>query len=252
MEQKTLPRARRKLKKFIKKEKLEKRKIRIFFKTLTPEQAIGRPARQDYPIIKGEEKVIQAVFENSKAHVFTDAPVDFSGTVEEIINLSPDSNRHRAIFLATLNVILKYKGIIENTLHCKDEEPENCAGEIARHILEKHGKITVGLIGLNPAILEELVSVFGKKNVKVTDLDKKNICKNKFGVKVMDGSKSTLKLVKESNLVLLTGTTLVNGTFEHIYNRIKKHDKNYIIYGVTCAGVCQLLGLNRLCFYGKS
>jgi uncharacterized protein (DUF4213/DUF364 family) len=61
----------------------------------------------------------------------------------------------------------------------------------------------------------------------------------------------TEKLVQESDMVLVTGTTLVNGTFERIWGAIQKYNKDYLIYGVTSAGVCSLAGLNRICPYGR-
>ncbi len=66
-----------------------------------------------------------------------------------------------------MNAVLKHCRIIETTLHCKDEDPERCAVEISTHIYDKLGIKKVGLIGLNPAILEALSKTFGAKNVRV-------------------------------------------------------------------------------------
>lgn len=225
--------------------------VSVLVKTLTPEEAIGQPGRRDFPIIEGKERVIEAEFSGTKAHVFTDSPGEFIGNIEEIIKLNLDSNKARAIFIATLNAVLKKIGLIENTIHCKDEEPEKCAKEIAEYVLAKWGKIKIGLIGLNPAIAESLVSVFGKENIKLTDRNKKNIGLNKFGVDIWDGDKDTERLIRESEAVILTGTTMANGSFDGIYSYIQQYNKNYLIYGVTAAGICNLLELDRVCFYGR-
>ncbi len=84
-----------------------------------------------------------------------------------------------------------------------------------------------------------------------TDLNGKNIGSVKYGVNVWDGKTMTERLVKESDLVLMTGTTLVNGTFEKIWSAIQQYKKDYLVYGVTSAGVCSLTGVNRICPYGR-
>jgi uncharacterized protein (DUF4213/DUF364 family) len=157
----------------------------------------------------------------------------------------------RAIFIATMNAVLKHCKIIETTLHCKDEEPERCADEIASHIRNTVGSKKIGLVGLNPAIFDALSTTFGADNVHITDLNRKNIGSVKYGVHVWDGITMTEKLVEESDIVLMTGTTLVNGTFDRIWSAARQYDKDYLVYGVTSAGVCSLTGLNRICPYGR-
>ncbi|NTU65390.1 MAG: hypothetical protein HGB05_18805, partial [Chloroflexi bacterium] len=140
-------------------------------------------------------------------------------------------SRARAIFIATMNAVLKHLKIVETTLHCRDEEPERCAIEIASHIRNTVGSKKVGLIGLNPAILEALSRTFGPENVRITDLNRQNIGSVKYGVDVWDGNAMTEKLVEDSDLVLMTGTTLVNGTFDRIWSSIRRHNKDYLVYG---------------------
>ena len=62
----------------------------------------------------------------------------------------------------------------------------------------------------------------------------------------------TEELIKQSNVILITGTTLVNGTFDHIMHCIQNFRKDYLIYGVTGAGICKLMGLNSICPYSGS
>jgi len=225
--------------------------VYVLVKTLSPEEAIGIPGRRDFPIVEGKERVVEADFQGAKAHAFTDAPKEFIGKLEEIISMPLTDSGERAIFVATMNAVLKHCKIIETTLHCKDEEPERCAVEIASHIRNKVGSKKVGLIGLNPAILEQLSRTFGAENVRITDLNRKNIGSVKYGVTVWDGNTMTEKLVQESDIVLMTGTTLVNGTFNRIWSAIRQYRKDYLVYGVTSAGVCSLTGLNRICPYGR-
>ena len=174
------------------------------------------------------------------------------GDLKTVLNLPLASNRERSIYVATLNAILKYLSLIENTIHCKDEDPERCGKEIASQLLKRWGKVKVGFIGLNPAIAENLIETFGAENVRITDLNKLNIHSFKYGVKVWDGNAMTEELIKQSDVILITGTTFINGTFDHIMLCVQHYRKDYLIYGVTGAGICKLMGLDRICPYSRS
>jgi uncharacterized protein (DUF4213/DUF364 family) len=224
----------------------------IFVKTLTPEEAIGEPGRRDFPIILGKERVLEAEVFGARAHAFTDSPGEFMGNLRAILNLSLTSNRERCIYVATLNAVLKYLNLIEKTIHCRDEDPERCGKEIASQLLERYGKTKVGLIGLNPALAENLIETFGVENVRITDLNKQNIHSFKYGVNIWDGNEMTGELIKHSNVILITGTTLVNGTFDNIMLCVRNFRKDYLIYGVTGVGICKLMGLNSICPYSGS
>ncbi len=226
--------------------------IRVLVKALTPEEAIGSQGRRDFPIILGKERVMEAEFAGARAHVFSDSPKEFIGKLADVVDLPLDSNGHRAIFAGVLNAVLRYLDWTEKTLHCRDEEPEQCAVEIAAFMKCKYHDATVGLVGLNPAIAESLSDALGPGNVKVTDLNPDNVGKLKYGIEIWDGRTRTEDLVKVSDVVLLTGTTLVNGTFDALMREIRRQGKEYLIYGVTSSGVSALMGLNRICPCGRA
>jgi uncharacterized protein (DUF4213/DUF364 family) len=226
--------------------------VSVLVKTLTPEEAIGAPGRRDFPIILGKERVVEAEVLGTRAHAFTDSPGEFVGNLKGVLHLPLTSNRERSIYVATLNATLRYLNLIEKTIHCRDEDPERCGEEIASELLKRWGKVKVGFIGLNPAIAENLTETFGAEHVRITDLNKQNIHSFKFGVKVWDGNELTEQLVKQSDVILITGTTFVNGTFDDIMHCIQNHRKYYLIYGVTGAGICKLMGLNRICPYSRN
>jgi len=224
--------------------------VTVIARPLTPEEAIGNPERRDFPIIEGKERVIEAAVFESKGHAYTDSPKQYAGTVKDVYELPMTTNQNRAVYLATMNAVLRHLEISHGTVHCRDEEPEQCAKEMAEYILKEYGKVKVGLIGLNPAIAEMLVHAGGAENVRITDLNRDNIRSYKFGVEVWDGRGDTEDLVRDSDLIVITGTTMVNGTFDRILEYIEKYNKNYFVYGVTCAGICSLTGINRVCPYG--
>ncbi|HPJ93694.1 MAG TPA: DUF364 domain-containing protein [Deltaproteobacteria bacterium] len=253
---KTLPRhdiieaSKEQFREIIRKNNLQNKPVAITAKTLTPEQAIGNPGRRDYPIIEGKERMIEAEFFDACGHAFTDSPINFVGYLEDVLQLQTDSNQYRAIYLATLNAVLRYLGLIQGTVHCKNDEPEHCAWRIAGHIRENWGRVRIGLIGLNPAVAEQLVKTFGSENVLITDLDRKNIGIEKYSVEIWDGRSRTEELIRLSDVVLATGTTLGNGSFDLIWELIQEHEKPYLFYGVTVAGISGIMGINRICPYG--
>src|SRR4030042_3581738 len=203
-----LEKSRVQLAEIITKNRLLDAHVSVLVKTLTPEEAIGVPGRRDFPIILGKERVVEAKVLGAKAHAFTDSPGEFVGDLKEVLNLPLASKRERSIYVATLNATLKYLNLIENTIHCKDEDPERCGKEIASQLLKRWGKVRGGFIGLNPAIAENLNETFGIENVRITDLNKQNVNSSKYGVMIWDGNEMTEKLIKQSDVILITGTTL--------------------------------------------
>ena len=246
-----LERTRTRIREIAEKEHLLHVDVTVLARPLTPEEAIGNPGRRDFPIIIGKERVIEATLLGSKGHAYTDSPQEFLGTLNDVLNLELNTNQNRAIYVATINALLGSLKMADKKVHCKDNEPEECALEIADSLLKKYGRTDVGLIGLNPAIAERLVDTFGPDHVRITDMSRDNIGQRRFGVEIWDGNERTEDLIDASNVVIFTGTTLVNNTFSQIWDRIQAHGKNYVVYGVTAAAVSNLLCFERICPRGR-
>lgn len=225
--------------------------VRVLARPLTPEEAIGNPGRRDFPILEGVERVIEATVEGSRGQAFTDTAREFDGRLVDVIESALDNNANRANYAAALNATLRHLKRLEATLHCRDDDPETCGAEIARTIERRFGRVRVGLIGLNPAIAESLARTFGPGNVTITDLNPANIGRKRFGVEVWDGRTRTGDLVAAADVVIYTGTTLVNDTFDAIRSEISSKGKSGIVFGVTAAGVCELLGYERICPFAR-
>ncbi len=182
---------------------------------------------------------------------YTQAPSEFEGSLEEIFRLSLDDIRNRGLFIASLNAVMRYIYPDLTTVHCKDNEPEECAEEIA-NFLETLAPKKIGMIGLQPAMLEALTKKFGASSIACLDRDEDNTGKEKFGVTIEFGDNdSTQKLFLNSDLVLATGSTVVNGSLVDIINLSNSTNTPLYLYGTTVAGTAKLLGLKRLCFRSK-
>ncbi len=222
--------------------------VKVTVGALTPKQAIGSPARRDFPLLHGREVMIEAQVLGSCGQAFTDSPRDFIGSLNDVIALEMDTNRNRAIFTATLNAVAAHLGIATGTRHCRNEEPEECGREIAKHIMGDSGRVKIGLVGLQPAILDNLVHTFGAEYVRCTDLNTENIGTKKYGVEIRDGMTDTGKMIEWCDIVLVTASAINNNTFDEIREKAEKERKRLIVFGVTGAAAAVLLGLERLCF----
>jgi hypothetical protein len=217
-------------------------KVKIKARPLTVDEAIGNPESDDFPLQKGKERLMQAEFRGSKGQGFTDQYGDFEGTLEEIVNMGFENNYRRAIFIATLNASLRYLNKINGTIHCRDQEPVECAVALADHIEKKYGDVKVLQVGYQPRMLEVLSSRY---SMRILDLDPDNIGEQRYNITV-EGPDGTDEAIKWADLLLVTGTTLVNGTIETFFN-----SGPLLFYGTTIAGAAYLMGWDRFCAKGR-
>ena len=208
---------------------------------LSPEEAIGNPEDKDYPLVVGKERMMQAEFRNSLGQAFTDMYGNFSGRLSEITTMELKDNFRRAIFISSLNAVMRYLGFITKTTHCKDDEPRQCSYELARYIEEKYGHPKIAMVGLQPRFVEALSKKF---ELRVTDMDQANIGTEKFGCTI-HGPQMTGENLEWCDVALVTGTTIVNNTIDQFMI-----SKPVVYYGVTISGAAKLLGLNHFCYFG--
>jgi uncharacterized protein (DUF4213/DUF364 family) len=240
------------LEKIIENKKLKESSLTIRARGLEPEEAIGSPKRKDYPLLQGKEVMIEAEFKGAFGQAFTDHPVDFNGSLNEVLKLDLENTANRALNVAALNAVLKYLNIAEKTVHCRDEKPESCADEIAEYIKEDfNNPYKILLIGLQPAILDSLVSNFRNSQIKVTDLNSDMIGKEKSGIKIFDGKRMNKKFIKDADFILCTGSVIVNGSINELLSKFEKYNKKYFFFGNTISGTAVLNQLPHLCFYGS-
>jgi len=231
---------------------LGRESVRVVVGPLSAAQAIGHPERQDYPLLEGKEVMMEAEVRGSFGQAFTDRPRSFEGSVEDVQRLTLDTSDNRAVFISTLNAVACHVGIARGTRHCRDDDPETCGAEIASRLFRDFGRIRIGLVGFQPAMLAHLTERFGAGNVRCTDLSAANIGSCKCGVGIEDGRTDTGKVIDWCDLLLVTGSAIVNATFDEIYAQaVTSRRKPLVVFGVTGAGAAALLGLERVCPFAR-
>ena len=208
---------------------------------LSSEEAIGNPEDKDYPLITGRERLMQAEFRECFGQAFTDMYGNFSGQLSDVVTMDLTNNFRRAIFISSLNAVMRYLGLVDKTGHCRDNEPRQCSYELVKYIEENYGHPKIAMVGLQPRMVEALSPKF---ELKVTDLDQDNIGNEKFGV-MIQGPDETTENFEWCDIALVTGTTVANDTIDQF-----RLAKPVVFYGITIAGAAKLLGLNHWCRFG--
>jgi hypothetical protein len=224
------------------KHQLMDRPVQVTARALSVEEAIGDPEADDYPLQQGRERLMQADFLGSSGQAFTDRYGNYQGLLRDIIDMPLTNNYRRAIFVATLNAVLRHLNLTDRTIHCHDKEPGECATELADYIAQEYGPVKITQIGFQPAMVEALGRNF---SLRVLDLDPDNIGREKRGVRI-EGPDTAAAAIAWADLLLVTGTTIVNGTIEPFLT-----GKPVLFYGTTIAGAADLMGWRRFCARGK-
>jgi hypothetical protein len=221
---------------------LEAEDVIIKARPLTPEEAIGNPEDKDYPLITGRERMMQAELRNTCGQAFTDMFGNYSGKLIDIAQSDLKNNYRRAIFISSLNTTMRYLGLVDKTVHCKDNEPRECSTQLVEYIKNKYGHPKIAMVGLQPRMVESLVKNF---EIRVTDMDAANINSEKFGT-VIRSPQMTGEHINWCDLIVVTGSTIVNDTIKDFLI-----GKPVIFYGVTISGAAKLLGWDTFCHCGR-
>ena len=210
---------------------------------LTPEEAIGKPDRKDYPLLNGKEIMMEARFRDGIGQAFTDQPGRFEGTLGDVLRLPFDTNFQRAVFVATLNAVMRSVNQVGETIHCKDKEPGICAEKLPEYIEKHYGRPKIAFIGFQPALIQSLHDA--GFDLRVTDLNPDNIGNIRCGVRIEHASLNA-EHIRWADITLSTGSVLVNDTYLPL-----QQEKPVIYYGVTAAGLATLFDFPRICFCGR-
>ncbi len=210
--------------------------LRVRCRILDSVEAIGSPEDRDYPILRGREHMVEAVFDGARGQAFVDEFENLEGPVERLLEMNIDTNARRAIFIAGLNAVFRRCGRCEQTVHCRDDEPRDCAKRL-REIVPQGERVL--LAGLQPRFLEELSQT---NVVRAVDLDPGNIGKRLFGVEV-ESADATADAIAWCDRIVATGSTIVNGTIATFLDS----GKPVLFFGVTISAAAEVLGLDTFC-----
>jgi len=175
---------------------------------LSPEAAIGNPEDKDYPLITGVERLMQAEFRGALGQAFTDMYGNFNGKLSDIVEMDFRNNFRRAIFISSLNAVMRYLRLITKSIHCKDNEPRECSYELVKYVERNYGRPRIAFVGFQPRMVEALSPKF---ELRVTDMDQDNIGTEKFGT-IIHSPEKTEENLNWCDIALVTGTTIVNDT----------------------------------------
>ncbi|NYT03043.1 MAG: hypothetical protein GKC10_09860 [Methanosarcinales archaeon] len=210
---------------------------------LSTGEAMGHPGREDFPLLRGPEVLIETVFEGFAGQAFSLQSGSFEGCLEEVICRPLQSDFDRAVLASTMNAVLCRLGLIGNTVHCRDDGPARCGRSLERWAADQTER-PIGLVGLQPALLEALIRAVGREALMVSDLQCAG--EERQGVRIRDGLYPS-EIFEQCPLVLITGSTLVNGTIDELLRLARGHDRRAVFYGTTIASAAHLMGWERWC-----
>jgi len=213
--------------------------VRVSARALSPEEAIGNPEHDDYPLIIGRERMMEAEVAGAHGQAFTDMYGCWEGCVRDVWRMEWSNNFRRAILVATLNAVMRFTGEVRDTVHCKDDGPVECAKCLRSLVVDQRLQPPFLLIGYQPRLAETLASL---GELQVVDRDVKNIGQIRAGTIIRDPAE-TEEALRAAGCVFVTGSTVVNGTIVHFLDRALPT----VFYGVTIAAPAAVLGLNRYC-----
>lgn len=181
---------------------------------------------------------MQADFAGALGQAFTDRYGSYEGTLQDVLDMQPSNNYRRALLVSTMNAVLRFLGQADRTIHCRDKEPSECAQQFSEYIRSRFGRVRVGQVGFQPRMVETLGQAF---EYRITDMDPDNIQTFRYGTFV-EGPEATEEMISWADVLVVTGTTLVNGTLGRFLR-----DKAVIFYGTTIAGAAELMAWERFC-----
>lgn len=186
--------------------------------------------------------MIEATFGDCHGQAFTDMPGQFKASIGDVLNFKLADNFERAVFIATINAVMRRMGYTSSSRHCRNTGPRECAKQLPSFVREHFGNPRIAFIGYQPAMIEELSSSF---RMRVVDLDPDNIGMERFGV-IVEASERTEEILSWCDLILATGSTSVNGTITGFLGK-----KPVVFYGVTVAGITAMKGYRHYCPYSE-
>ncbi len=223
----------------------------VRFSDLNDEIVVSLPAvnlkrvadLDDFPLLSGREITVRALYRGKEGQAISPVPGSFKGSLADVMKLPLKGVFERAVLISTVNAVLRHRGVLGGTAHCKSYGPDLCASWLKNWITEQEVR-RAGLVGARPELIEALVGVLGEERVMAADMMEAG---NVFsGVEIMYGTE-TQRIFECCQLVLASGSTLANGTIDGLFEAQRRHNRKLVFYGTSVAGTAYLMGLERWC-----
>lgn len=195
--------------------------------------------------LAGRSRLV-ASFRGRSGMSYTFHPYQFEGSIDELLSIDLEGDSDRAVFIAAMNAVCGAVIPHLRTVHCSDEGSLRCTQRLVEE-LRQNGYNCPGLIGFQPSFLEALSRSFGTWNLACVDqqeLDES--LRRSANVDLLD-EEHLQQLVGWSDVVVVTGATLVSGALPDILEWTEMSGKPILVYGTSIAGAAELMDLPRFC-----
>ena len=209
-------------------------------RVLSPKEALGDPeGREQFPLARGKEHLLEATFEGSIGQAFTPQPSAWSGTVVDWLRLDPEDPKDQPLVLAGLNALARHLQLVEgSTRHCRNEGPARCApglraapsGTSRRDWLPAAG----GLAARHP---QRGRASPGAARVRVLDLQPDNVGRMVAGVQIGDGGTGFRRSPRGHPSGAGHRFKLGQWHLRAIAAKLKGKGIDLVLYGTTAAGL---------------
>lgn len=237
----------------------------VAFEVLGVEEALGDPAPyRDFALQRGEERLVECRLKipegvakpgcagerEFRGQCFSSSPSRRTTTLAALLEADSEDSRSMALLIALGNALGVASGRCGATVHCRDGGPQRCAHRMAQEVAARYGSrgLPVGVVGYQPAILGAMTEAFGAGSVRMLDLHPSNVGAMRQGVRIGHGEDDWDDFSRECRLVLITGSTLANGSFPLLRESLVRQDTPIVFFGTTAALGAEVLGVERWCF----
>jgi len=200
--------------------------------------------------LAGRTRLI-ANFQGYSGMSHTFHPFQFEGTVGELLAMDLEGSADRAVFVAGMNAVCSSVNPDLRTMHCSEDGSLRCTQTLVQQ-LRDNGYDCPGLIGFQPSLLKALIEGFGDSNTVCVDqhelAESIRLCSD---VDLLDET-SLQQLVGWSDVLVVTGATLVSGVLPDIQEWAEMSGKPILFYGTSIAGAAELMDLPRFCPEARS
>jgi len=224
----------------------------VTVRCLSPQLGVGEVDEGVFGFCRGRDAVIEAEVAGARGQAFTHEPQEWTGTLDDVFNMSLATERDRAIVVAALNALAGRLDLSKHVIHCRKSDPSSCGPELVHELRRRFPEVSkVFLVGLQPAVLKALVADRGVGNVRVVDHDPQHVNDVRHGVIIGDGDADIADDIAWCDVMLVTGSSVVNGTLDELLDLSGDAAKPVLFFGNTIAAVAAVADLERICPLGQ-